>query len=51
MESYLKPGLAVTGDFLRFSSLVFLNVLIKSGYIRVLDKSMSLGKRLRIQSN
>lgn len=50
MESCLKPGLAVTGGFLRFSSLVFLNV-IKSGYIHVLDKSISLGNRLKIQSN
>lgn len=51
MESRLKPGLAVTGGFLRFSSLVFLNVVIESGYIHVLDKSISLGNRLQIQSN
>lgn len=51
MESCLKPGLAVTGGFLRFFSFVFLNVVIESGYIHVLNKSISLGKRLRIQSN
>lgn len=42
-ELYLRPGLAVTVDFLHFL-LIFFKSLIKSRYIHVFSKSISLGE-------
>lgn len=44
MKLYLKPGLAESVDFLH-TLFIFLKALIKSGYIHVFSKNISLGEK------